>query len=212
MPGPLRPVFSYEEPVLIYASILAIHLIICVGLVLAVLLQAGKGGGLAGAFGASGGAAQTLFGGRGAATFLSKATTVLGIAFMTTSLTLALLAGARSGEHSVIRETRQEAPGTAPPVTSEPLQVPGGSDAFGLPGEGAATQGAPGLETGKEAPGTAPGAAPPQNPAPAGGQQPAPAGSPPQNPPQGGGGNWRYVRKWRNWQTRKVEGLVGAIL
>jgi len=74
----------------VFAFFVVIHVFICVALVLTVLLQAGKGGGLAGAFG-GGGTAQTLFGGRGAATFLSKATSWLAVAFMVMSVLLAVL-------------------------------------------------------------------------------------------------------------------------
>jgi preprotein translocase subunit SecG len=127
----------------IFALILGIHIIICCTLVIVVLLQAGKGGGLAGAFGGGGGAGQTLFGGRGAATFLSKATTVLGISFMTTSLVLALMSGGRGGPQSILREG--PAPGTAPPpATSQPIQIPGAGD---LPALGTT----PGEEGGEEA-------------------------------------------------------------
>ena len=115
---------------MIFALFLGIHIIVCFTLVITVLLQAGKGGGLAGAFGGGGGAGQTLFGGRGAATFLSKATTVLGIAFMTTSLILALMSGGRGGPQSILREP---APGTAPPpAASQPIQIPGAEDLPGL--------------------------------------------------------------------------------
>jgi preprotein translocase subunit SecG len=67
-----------------------IHLIACGALMVSILLQSGKGGGLAGAFG--GGSSQTLFGGRGAASFLSRASTVLAVVFFLTSLTLGLAA------------------------------------------------------------------------------------------------------------------------
>ena len=110
---------------MIYALVLGIHLLICVFLVLVVLLQAGKGGGLAGAFGVAGGAAQSLFGGRGAATFLGKATTVLGISFMVSSLLLALMAGHASAPRSVLRGLSEEPGSAPPPVTSEPLEMPG---------------------------------------------------------------------------------------
>ena len=84
--------------------ILGIHILICAGLVISVLLQSGKGGGLAGTFGGGAGS-DTIFGGRGAATFLSKATTVLGTAFMVTSLVLALLsAKSHSRQRSLLRE------------------------------------------------------------------------------------------------------------
>ena len=122
---------------MIYGIILGLHIVICVGLILVVLLQSGKGGGLAGAFGGMSGAGQALFGGRGAATFLSKATTVLGIAFMSSSLILALMSGTQSGPRSVIREgTITE--GAPPPSTSAPLEIPGAGELLPpAPGEGA---------------------------------------------------------------------------
>ena len=75
-----------------FVVLLAIHVLICLVLIVAILIQSGKGGGLVSAFGTSGG--HAIFGGRGAATFLSKATTILGAGFMVTSLLLALLSGA----------------------------------------------------------------------------------------------------------------------
>ena len=58
-----------------------IHVLICLLLVVAVLLQSGKGGGLAGSIG--GGLSSTsVLGGRSASTFLTKATAVLATAFM----------------------------------------------------------------------------------------------------------------------------------
>ena len=55
------------------ALLVILHIIVCFVLILVVLLQTGKGADLAGAFG--GGGSQTALGSRGAATFLSKATT-----------------------------------------------------------------------------------------------------------------------------------------
>jgi len=63
-----------------YVLFLILHVLISLVLIVVVLLQSGKGGGLAGAFGGGGGS-QAIFGGRGAATFLSKATTYLGAGF-----------------------------------------------------------------------------------------------------------------------------------
>jgi preprotein translocase subunit SecG len=77
--------------------LLGIHILICASLMVVVLLQSGKGGGLAGAFGGSGGVGA-VFGGQSAATFFTKATRYLAIAFMLSSLSLALLArGGRGG-------------------------------------------------------------------------------------------------------------------
>jgi preprotein translocase subunit SecG len=65
----------------VFPAWIVFHVIVCVGLILVVLMQSSKGEGLAGsAFG--GGLSSAVFGGRGAASFLSKATTVLAIVFM----------------------------------------------------------------------------------------------------------------------------------
>ena len=66
------------------------HVIVCVALVLVVLMQSSKGDGLAGtAF--SGGVSGAVFGGRGAASFLSKSTTVLAVIFMVNCGVLAFM-------------------------------------------------------------------------------------------------------------------------
>ena len=66
-----------------------IHVIVCLFLVLVVLLQSGKAADLAGAFGGLG--SQTVFGPRGSATVLTRATTVSAILFMITSISLSIL-------------------------------------------------------------------------------------------------------------------------
>jgi preprotein translocase subunit SecG len=65
-----------------------IHILVCVGLIVIVLLQADKGEGLAGAFG--GGASSTVFGERGGGGFMSKLTTAMAVIFMVTSLIIAV--------------------------------------------------------------------------------------------------------------------------
>lgn len=66
-----------------------VHVIVCLFLVIVVLLQSGKAADLAGAFGGMG--SQTAFGPRGAATVLSKATTIAAGLFMVTSLSLSVM-------------------------------------------------------------------------------------------------------------------------
>jgi preprotein translocase subunit SecG len=78
-----------------YIALSLLHVVIATGLILVVLLQSGKGADIGAAFG--GGSSQTVFGGRGAATFLSKATTVLAVLFMVMSIALTLLASQRRG-------------------------------------------------------------------------------------------------------------------
>src|SRR5712692_2729102 len=65
-----------------------VHVLACFLLIVVVLLQSGKAADLVGAFGGAG--SQTAFGPRGAATFLSKATTWCAVMFMLTSIALGL--------------------------------------------------------------------------------------------------------------------------
>ena len=96
-----------------------LHLFIAVILIVVVLLQSGKGADIGAAFG--GGSSQTLFGGRGAATFLSKLTLAAAILFMVSSIALTILSE-RKGSSSVITEerVRQIAPAPASPPTGAP--------------------------------------------------------------------------------------------
>ena len=71
-----------------------IHVIVCLFLIAVVLLQSGKSGDLAAAFGGQG--SQTAFGPRGAASVLSRATTWSAIIFMLTSITLSIFRFFRS--------------------------------------------------------------------------------------------------------------------
>jgi preprotein translocase subunit SecG len=71
------------------ALLVIIHVLISIFLILVVLVQQGKGADLAGAFG--GGGSQTAFGARGATTLLHKLTTGFFVAFVITSLSLAVL-------------------------------------------------------------------------------------------------------------------------
>ena len=112
-----------------YGLLLILHVLICVGLIITVLMQSSKGEGLAGAFGGSG-ITGAVFGGRGAATFLSKATTVLAIAFFLSSIGLSFitpLVGSRGagGEKSAVTEEAQKEKTQSPlPATSIPETTP----------------------------------------------------------------------------------------
>ena len=96
--------------------LLIIHYFTCFAMILVILLQSGKGGGLAGAFGGGG---STIFGGRGAGTVLTRATMVLGALFFVTSLSLALISaqggptGTGTGK-SLIQEEARRAADTQP--------------------------------------------------------------------------------------------------
>jgi preprotein translocase subunit SecG len=102
-----------------------IHVIVCLFLVIVVLLQSGKAADLAGAFGGMG--SQTVFGPRGAATALSRATTASAVLFMVTSLGLSVISTRQSGTagggaKSVLESVKDPnaaptptAPGSVPP-------------------------------------------------------------------------------------------------
>lgn len=68
--------------------VVALHVLLCIFLVLIILLQPGKGGDVGAAFGGGGGSGS-VFGPRGPANLLQTATTVVAIMFMGTSITLA---------------------------------------------------------------------------------------------------------------------------
>jgi len=67
-----------------------VYVIACLFLILIVLLQAGKGGGMGSAFGGGGSSASSVFGGRGAATFMSKMTWVMAMLFIVLSVGISL--------------------------------------------------------------------------------------------------------------------------
>src|SRR5216683_8371787 len=71
-----------------YFVLVTLHILVCGLLIIVVLLQSGEAADLAGAFGGAG--SQTAFGPRGAATFLSKATTWCAIMFMMTSMAMTM--------------------------------------------------------------------------------------------------------------------------
>ena len=65
-----------------------LHVVLCIVLILIILLQPSKGSDVGAAFG--GGSSSSKFGPRGAASMLSRATTVVAVLFMFTSITLAI--------------------------------------------------------------------------------------------------------------------------
>jgi preprotein translocase subunit SecG len=104
---------------ILYYVITALHVIVCVILVLVVLLQSGKGADLAGAFG--GGATQTAFGSRGPASFLTRMTTIAAVVFMITSVTLSMISTKREASKSILENTKQE---SAQPAKKAPAAAP----------------------------------------------------------------------------------------
>ena len=98
----------------------------CLVLIIVVLLQSGKAADLAGAFGGSG--SQTAFGPRGAATFLSKATTWCFVMFLltTVSMTIRQTQGiGRATGSSVLEKTQKPAEKTPTPFGAPVTPVQG---------------------------------------------------------------------------------------
>ena len=92
-----------------------LHIVISILLVIVILMQSSKGGGLAGIM--AGDSMGAMFGGRGAATFLTRATTVLAILFVFTCMAQVFLNKGRTGPESVIQQELQQ---TTSPASSLP--------------------------------------------------------------------------------------------
>jgi len=133
---------------MIISLLFILHFVIAVLLIVAVLLQSGKGGGLAAGLGGSG--ATNLLGNRGTATFLSKATTTLAISFMVSCIVLTIVynkVDLSGSNKSNVQELLQEQP--APPQSSPALPTGTGSEEQ-VPG----TEGMIPVEEGESVPAT----------------------------------------------------------
>jgi preprotein translocase subunit SecG len=100
-----------------YYVIVAIYVLVCLVLSLVILLQQGRGGDIASAFGGS--SSQAAFGARSGATLLTKATAIAAILFMLGALTLSII-GQRGGSGSLLSGTAAPAPAAAPAKTPPP--------------------------------------------------------------------------------------------
>jgi len=95
-----------------------VHIIVCIFLIIVVLLQSGKSGDIAAAFGGMG--SQTAFGPRGAATALSKATTWSAVIFMVTSITLSIFVARRPSSRSVLSGVKPDQTKSQPNKPAQP--------------------------------------------------------------------------------------------
>jgi preprotein translocase subunit SecG len=104
--------------VLVHTILTVLYILVCLVLLLVVLLQQGKGGDIASAFGGS--SSQAAFGARAGATLLTRITTVAAVLFMLGALGLAVV-WERGSSKSVlggvsIPKSQQSAPARpAPP-------------------------------------------------------------------------------------------------
>ncbi len=99
-----------------------LHVLVCIFLIVVVLLQSGKAGDISAAFGGQG--SQAAFGPRGAATTLSRATTISAVLFMLTSVTLSINALKQGGPSSVLQGVKSAPVKTQPVAPVAPATPP----------------------------------------------------------------------------------------
>jgi preprotein translocase subunit SecG len=116
---------------MLHSIVLVAHVFVALMIVGLVLLQRGKGAEAGTGFGA--GASGTVFGARGSANFLSRATGLLATVFFITSLALAYLSTQRTEPTSLL-----EAPPAEQSVApSAPTAAPAAGELPQIPSEGA---------------------------------------------------------------------------
>lgn len=101
-----------------------IHVLAALGLIGLVLLQHGKGADAGAAFGS--GASSTVFGSRGASSFLSRATAILATTFFCTSLVLAYFSSQHGNKPvtSVVSEPKKPESSDLPTLGNKPAETP----------------------------------------------------------------------------------------
>jgi preprotein translocase subunit SecG len=109
---------------MLYYLIAGLYLVICVALMLVILLQQGKGGDIANAFG--GGGSQAAFGARAGATVLSRATALFAVLFIVGAVVLGIVGTRGGGGASVVggrNPLQQPSTPVAPPAPSGPVNT-----------------------------------------------------------------------------------------
>lgn len=99
---------------MLYYLVVTLYVLTCGLLIITILLQQGKGGDIASAFG--GGTSQAVFGARSGATLLTRATSVLAGLFVILALSLTIIG--QRGPSSVVGGV--EGPPPAAPVVPTP--------------------------------------------------------------------------------------------
>ena len=100
-----------------------VHVLAAIAIIALVLLQHGRGADAGAAFGGGGGGAGSVFGARGPASFLTRATAVLATLFFLTSLSLGYMSGDRIERRSVTERVEQPVSDT-PSVPAESSEAP----------------------------------------------------------------------------------------
>lgn len=97
--------------------LLVLHVLVAIGLITFILLQQGKGANTGAAFGA--GASGTVFGARGASSFMSRTTAVLAVIFFANCLLLAFLAAQQKKTVSLADQIAAQVPAVSAPATTD---------------------------------------------------------------------------------------------
>ena len=105
---------------MLYYLVVTLYVIVCFLLILTILLQQGKGGDIANAFGGGGGS-QAVFGARSGATLLTRATAVLAALFVMFAIALTVIG--QRGPGSVVGGIEGPAP-VVPANTTAPAAAP----------------------------------------------------------------------------------------
>jgi len=109
---------------MIVGLLTAVFVIVAFLLIFVILIQSGKGGGLAGIAGGS--SMNSLFGGQGSAPLLTKATTILATVFMLIALVLGMLTRGTVDQSTIIqkaRERRMASPARSLPEVAAPSET-----------------------------------------------------------------------------------------
>jgi len=122
---------------LFHTPLTVLHVIVCVMVMLVVLIQPGKSGGLGAALGGAG--AQQIFGGRGAGNFLTRTTWISASVFFVTSITLAYISTSTGDSLQHLGRARgkaqptESAPADLKPADGKPAEPPVPSSGTPLP-------------------------------------------------------------------------------
>jgi len=122
---------------LLHTPLVILHVFVCVMLMLVVLIQPGKSGGLGAALGGAG--AQQIFGGRGAGNFLTRTTWIAASIFFLTSITLAYLSTSTGDSLEDLAKSNaksapaEEAPAEKAPANAAPAPAPAAQEAPAAP-------------------------------------------------------------------------------
>src|SRR5207253_6852682 len=128
-----------------FTALIILHVLVAFIMVGVILLQSGKGAEIGAAFG---GSSQTVFGARGANTFLGKLTAVTATIFMLTSLSLAIMSKQRNYSSTIGLDKPPASAPAAPspasdtqtPTQSSPAPVPAAPAAANPPSSPAPTK------------------------------------------------------------------------